>query len=67
MRKKLAMKLKTLVMKKLYIVKNTKQVFNIIKKSETNFLIKGKVEAWYEINGYIEKSSAGVIGQSPAN
>ena len=40
---------KLYVMKKLYILKNTKTSFQYHKeKIETNFLIKGKVEAWFE-------------------
>ena len=48
---------KLYVMKKLYIAKGTKTSFQYHKiKTETNFLIKGKVEAWFESKpGYIEK------------
>ena len=48
---------KPYVMKKLYIKKETKTSFQYhTKKTETNFLIEGKVEAWFESTpGYIEK------------
>jgi len=56
---------KLYVMKKLYIKKGTKTSFQYhLKKSETNFLIKGKVEAWFESKpGFIEKKElfAGAI------
>ena len=62
---------KLYVMKKLYIVKGTKTSFQYHqKKSETNFLVKGKVEAWFESRpGYIEKKilSAGSIWSIPPN
>jgi len=62
---------KLYVMKKLYIVKDTKTSFQYhIKKTETNFLIQGKVEAWFESRpGYIEKKilSAGSIWSIPPN
>ena len=60
---------KLYVMKKLYIKKGTKTSFQYhIKKSETNFLIKGLVEAWYEIKPNqmdIKKLSAGAIWTIP--
>ncbi len=48
---------KRYVMKKLYIKKGTKTSFQYHKeKSETNFLIEGKVEAWFEAKkGEIER------------
>ena len=62
---------KLYVMKKLYIVKGTKTSFQYHqKKSETNFLVKGKVEAWFEsMPGYIEKKilNAGSIWSIPPN
>ena len=62
---------KLYVMKKLYIVKGTKTSFQYHqKKSETNFLVKGKVEAWFEsMPGYIEKKilDAGSIWSIPPN
>ena len=62
---------KSYVMKKLYIAKNTRTSFQYhIKKTETNFLVKGKVEAWFESKpGYIEKKilSAGSIWSIPPN
>ena len=62
---------KLYVMKKLYIVKGTKTSFQYHqKKSETNFLVKGKVEAWFESRpGYIEKKilNAGSIWSIPPN
>ena len=62
---------KLYVMKKLYIIKGTKTSFQYHqKKSETNFLVKGKVEAWFESRpGYIEKKilNAGSIWSIPPN
>ena len=62
---------KLYVMKKLYIIKGTKTSFQYHqKKSETNFLIKGKVEAWFEKRpNYIEKKilNAGSIWSIPPN
>ena len=62
---------KLYVMKKLYIVKGTKTSFQYHKeKSETNFLVKGKVEAWFESKpDYIEKKilNAGSIWSIPPN
>ena len=62
---------KSYVMKKLYIAKNTRTSFQYhIQKTETNFLVKGKVEAWFESKpGYIEKKilSAGSIWSIPPN
>ena len=59
------------VMKKLYIVKDTKTSFQYHqKKTETNFLVQGKVEAWFESKpGYIEKKilKAGAIWSIPPN
>ena len=56
-------------MKKLYINKGTKTSFQFHKKKqETNFLIKGKVEAWFESkSGFIEKKilSEGAIWSIP--
>jgi len=48
---------KRYVMKKLYIKKGTKTSFQYHReKVETNFLISGSVEAWFETrSGYIEK------------
>lgn len=61
--------LKPYVMKKLYINKGTKTSFQYHKKKkETNFLIEGKVEAWFESKpGIIEKKilSAGAIWSIP--
>lgn len=58
------------VMKKLYILKNTKTSFQYHKeKIETNFLIKGKLEAWFENEkGKIDIKilSAGSIWTIPA-
>ena len=61
---------KKYVMKKLYITRNTKTSFQYHKeKTETNFLIKGLLEAWFEIeDDKIEKRllSAGAIWSIPA-
>ena len=61
---------KRYVMKKLYINSGTKTSFQYhIKKVETNFLIKGSIEAWFEIKpGYIDKKilRAGSIWSVPA-
>lgn len=61
---------KRYVMKKLYIDKGTKTSFQYhLKKVETNFLISGSVEAWFETEpGYIEKKvlSNGAIWSIPA-
>jgi len=61
---------KRYVMKKLYIAKGTKTSFQYhLKKVETNFLISGSVEAWFETEpGYIEKKvlSSGSIWSIPA-
>lgn len=58
------------VMKKLYIAKNTKTSFQYhVEKTETNFLIEGKVEAWFENEkGKIDIKilSAGAIWTIPA-
>lgn len=41
---------KKYVIKKLYIKKNTKTSFQYhLKKIETNYLIKGTIEAWFEV------------------
>lgn len=60
---------KLYVMKKLYIKKGTKTSFQYhLKKSETNFLIKGLVEAWYEVEPNkmdIKQLSAGAIWSIP--
>jgi len=60
---------KPYVMKKLYINKGTKTSFQYHKeKKETNFLIKGKVEAWFESSpGFIDKKilSEGAIWSIP--
>jgi len=62
---------KLYVMKKLYISKGTKTSFQYHKqKTETNFLVKGKVEAWFESKrGFIEKKilNAGSIWSIPPN
>ena len=62
---------KPYVMKKLYILKNTKTSFQYHKKkTETNFLIKGKVEAWFESKpGQIDTKilEAGSIWSIPPN
>ena len=62
---------KKYVMKKLYISKDTKTSFQYHeKKTETNFLVKGKVEAWFEAKpGKIEIKilSAGAIWSIPPN
>lgn len=62
---------KLYVMKKLFIAKGTKTSFQYHqKKTETNFLIDGKVEAWFEsIPNYIEKKilNAGAIWSIPPN
>ncbi len=58
------------VMKKLYIAKNTMTSFQYhVEKTETNFLIEGKVEAWFENEkGKIDIKilSAGAIWTIPA-
>ena len=60
---------KLYVMKKLYISKGTKTSFQYhLKKTETNFLIKGSVDAWFEIeDGVIDKKllTAGAIWSIP--
>ena len=60
---------KLYVMKKLYISKGTKTSFQYhLKKTETNFLVKGSVEAWFEIEeGVIDKKilTAGEIWSIP--
>ena len=60
---------KKYVMKKLYIKKNTKTSFQYHNhKIETNFLISGSVEAWFEVEpGEIEKKNlkAGAIWSIP--
>lgn len=60
---------KLYVMKKLYIKKDTKTSLQMhMVKTETNFLISGSVEAWYEATpGVIEKKllSAGAIWSIP--
>tara|TARA_Y100001978_G_scaffold70621_1_gene63440 strand:+ start:1776 stop:2201 length:426 start_codon:yes stop_codon:yes gene_type:complete len=60
---------KLYVMKKLYINKNTKTSFQYHqKKTETNFLIKGSIEAWFESKPgiiSIEKLNAGNIWSIP--
>ena len=57
--------------KKLYINSGTKTSFQYHeKKEETNFLVKGRVEAWFETApGYIEKKvlQAGAIWNIPKN
>ena len=62
---------KPYVFKKLYINKGTRTSFQYHrKKIETNFLIKGSVEAWYEsTEGFIEKKIlyAGAIWTIPQN
>ena len=62
---------KPYVMKKLYIKKGTKTSFQYhAMKTETNFLIEGKVEAWFESKpGYIEKIilCSGAIWTIPPN
>ena len=62
---------KPYVMKKLYIAEKTKTSFQYhVLKTETNFLLKGKVEAWFESEpGYIEKKilGAGSIWSIPPN
>ena len=52
---------KKYIMKKLYINKGTRTSFQFHKeKVETNFLISGSVEAWFESRkGYIEKKTLG--------
>ena len=60
---------KRYVFKKLYINAGTRTSFQYHeKKEETNFLIKGSVEAWFETEpGYIEKKvlQAGAIWSIP--
>jgi mannose-6-phosphate isomerase len=60
---------KKYIMKKLYINKNTKTSFQYHKhKIETNFLISGSIEAWFEVEpGKIEKKilKAGAIWSIP--
>ena len=62
---------KDYVMKKLYIVKDTKTSFQYHeKKTETNFLVSGVVEAWFESKpGHIDKKilKAGAIWSIPPN
>ena len=52
---------KKYIMKKLYIKKGTRTSFQFHeKKVETNFLISGEVEAWFESQkGFIEKKILG--------
>ena len=61
---------KRYVMKKLYITKGTKTSFQYHqKKVETNFLIQGSIEAWFENEpGHIDKKilGAGSIWSIPA-
>ena len=61
---------KRYVMKKLYIKKGTKTSFQYHKKKvETNFLLEGTIEAWFESNeGVIDKKilKAGSIWSVPA-
>ena len=61
---------KRYVMKKLYIKKGTKTSFQYHKKKvETNYLLKGTIEAWFEVEGgVIEKKilKAGSIWSVPA-
>ena len=61
---------KRYVFKKLYIKAGTKTSFQFHeKKEETNFLISGTVEAWFELtNGDIDKKKleAGAIWSIPA-
>lgn len=62
---------KDYVMKKLYIIKDTKTSFQYHKKkTETNFLISGIVEAWFESKpGHIDKKilKKGAIWSIPPN
>jgi mannose-6-phosphate isomerase len=62
--------IKRYIMKKLYIKKGTKTSFQYHnKKIETNFLIKGSVEAWFENEkGHIDIKvlNAGAIWTIPA-
>ena len=61
---------KKYVMKKLYIQSGTKTSFQYhLKKVETNFLIQGSIEAWFESKpGFIEKKilKPGSIWSIPA-
>ena len=61
---------KRYIMKKLYIKKGTRTSFQYHQfKEETNFLIKGSVEAWFEdIKGHIDVKvlQAGSIWSIPA-
>ena len=61
---------KRYVMKKLYIKKGTRTSFQYhLAKEETNFLIEGSVEAWFEDReGHIDKKTleAGAIWSIPA-
>lgn len=61
---------KRYVMKKLYITKGTKTSFQYHKKKvETNFLIEGSIEAWFENElGHIDKKilKSGSIWSVPA-
>tara|TARA_E500000178_G_scaffold297614_1_gene304417 strand:+ start:3831 stop:4277 length:447 start_codon:yes stop_codon:yes gene_type:complete len=61
---------KRYVMKKLYIKKGTRTSFQYhLEKEETNFLIEGSVEAWFEDReGHIDKKTleAGAIWSIPA-
>ena len=61
---------KRYVMKKLYIKKGTKTSFQYHKKKvETNYLLKGTIEAWFETEvGFIDKKflKAGSVWSIPA-
>jgi len=61
---------KPYVMKKLYIRAGTRTSFQYhVEKVETNFLLEGMVEAWFESSpGYIDKQvlTAGAIWTIPA-
>ncbi len=61
---------KKYILKKLYINKGVKTSYQYhISKVETNFLLKGSLEAWYEsAPGFIDKQilSAGAIWSVPA-
>ena len=61
---------KRYVMKKLYIKKGTKTSFQYHKKKvETNYLLDGTIEAWFEnVTGIVEKKilKAGSIWSVPA-
>ena len=44
-------------MKKLYIKKGTKTSFQYHKKVETNYLLDGTIEVWFEnVTGIVEKN-----------